>query len=397
MKFSNLLLCISVCLLFACKATQKSPEAIYEELQGKLIAAKAGDVIDIPAGTYEFTRPLSLDGIDNITIKGAGMDKTVLSFKGQTSGAEGLKITANNVTISDLSVLDTKGDCIKLQDCEGVTITNVKTSWTGGALPTNGGYGLYPVACKNVLIDNCVASFASDAGIYVGQSENVIVRNSYAHENVAGIEIENCVNAEVYNCKAENNTGGILVFDLPDLPKVNGHSCRVYDNEIINNNHENFAPEGNIVGTVPPGTGVILMAAKKVEVFNNKIIGHKTMGVSVSSYQITQRKWKSEEYDPFSYDIHFHDNAFERPENMMPDSTKDGGKLVYMLAKGATQDIVFDGIANPAKEDGPNICISESQEGLRFINVDAMNEYKGLSTDLSTLNCEGITLQEVVL
>lgn len=34
---------------------------------------------------------------------------------------------------------------------------------------------------------------------------------------MAGIEIENSLNAEVYENEATENTGGILVFDLPDL------------------------------------------------------------------------------------------------------------------------------------------------------------------------------------
>jgi hypothetical protein len=33
-----------------------------------------------------------------------------------------------------------------------------------------------------------------------------------------------------------------------------------YNNKIINNNSDNFAPEGNIVGEVPRGTGVIVQA-----------------------------------------------------------------------------------------------------------------------------------------
>ena len=38
---------------------------------------------------FLFSQSLSLDNKTHLTIKGKGMDKTVLSFKGQTSGAEG--------------------------------------------------------------------------------------------------------------------------------------------------------------------------------------------------------------------------------------------------------------------------------------------------------------------
>ena len=127
-------------------------------------------------------------------------------------------------------------------------MVNIRTEWTGGPKSTNGAYGLYPVESKDVLIDGCIAIGASDAGIYVGQSENIIVRNSRAHYNVAGIEIENSYYADVYDIIASHNTGGILVFDLPDLPQQGGHHVRVFRNKAIDNDTDNFAPEGNIVG-----------------------------------------------------------------------------------------------------------------------------------------------------
>ncbi len=398
--FTGLLL--AMLLFWGCQPKHKAPanieidEEMYAQLQKQLITAQPGDVIEIPAGIFEFDRPLSLDGIANVTIKGAGMDKTILSFKGQKIGAEGLKITADSVTILDLTVLDTKGDCIKIQDSKTVTLRNIKTAWSAGALATNGGYGIYPVACSNVLIENCEAAFASDAGIYVGQSTNVIVRGSYAHENVAGIEIENCINAEVYDCRAENNAGGILVFDLPDLQVINGHSCRVYRNKIINNNHKNFAPEGNIVGIVPPGTGIILLAAKNVEIFDNEIIGHKTIGTAIASYQITENPWNDKEYNPFSYDIYIHNNIYKRKPSL-PDLTKDFGKMVNVVFGGKPQDILYDGILDDTRSGANpmNICIRQSGENLRFANVDAANDFKNVNKDLAKYNCEKPALPAV--
>jgi len=365
-------------------------KAVYTELQEQLITAQPGDVIEIPEGVHEFDRPLSLDGISNVTLRGAGVEKSVLSFHHQKAGAEGLRITADSVTLEGFTVLDTKGDAIKLQDCAGITIRNVNTSWRGGADESNGGYGLYPVASRNVLIEDCEASYASDAGIYVGQCTDVVVRNCYAYENVAGIEIENCTKAEVYNNRSENNTGGILVFDLPELPAGNGRDCKIYDNEIIENNHSNFAPEGNIVGIVPPGTGVIILAAKEVEVYDNRIIGHKTIGTAIASYHITEKPWEDENYDPYSYDVHIHGNTYER-KRTVPDLSKDFGKMVNYLFPGKPQDILYDGIVDE-RRSGANpmsICIDQPGEGLRFANVDAANEFEQVSHDLSSYRCGG--------
>src|SRR5690606_17583393 len=124
-----------------------------------------------------------------------------------------------------------------------------------------GAYGLYPVQCTDVLIEDSVARAASDAGIYVGQSTNIIVRRNLAEYNVAGIEIENSFDADVHDNVARHNTGGVLVFNLPGLQVKNGARTRIFDNQIYENNTPNFAPPGNIVGKVPTGTGFASIAA----------------------------------------------------------------------------------------------------------------------------------------
>ena len=43
------------------------------------------------------------------------MDKTILSFKNQLSGAQGLSVTSNGITLRDFAVEDAKGDAIKVK------------------------------------------------------------------------------------------------------------------------------------------------------------------------------------------------------------------------------------------------------------------------------------------
>src|SRR5262249_47331620 len=157
-----------------------------------------------------------------------------------------------DVTIRDLAVEDARGDAIKAQGTKRMIFHNVRAEWTGGPKESNGSYGLYPVLCTDVVIEGCTAIGASDAGIYVGQSENIVVRRNVARQNVAGIEIENSIRADVSENQASDNAGGILVFTLPDLPKKDGRICRVFRNRVVANNHENFAPKGNTVASVPP-------------------------------------------------------------------------------------------------------------------------------------------------
>ena len=292
---------------------EAGPDA-QKKAQTALIEAKSGEVIEFGEGKFEFNSSLSCD-VSDITIRGQGPDKTILSFagQGQGTGGEGLSISSKEkCTVEDLAVEDAKGDAIKVNRCDGLVLRHVRTSWTGGPKTENGAYGLYPVLCKNVLIEDCVATDASDAGIYVGQSENIIVRRNRAENNVAGIEIENSVDADVYENVATGNTGGILVFSLPDLELKVGRNCRVYNNEIVANNHENFAPKGNAVANVPPGTGVMIMASRQVEVFDNKVENNDSVGLSICSYLVTQKPYdKDKGYDPFCDSIYVHHNKFD--------------------------------------------------------------------------------------
>ena len=248
----------------------------------QLETAQPGEVIRIPEGNFNFKRSLVMN-TDGVTILGQGMDKSVLSFSGQVAGAEGLSVNANEFTIEDLAIEDTIGDALKVNEGNNIVIRRVRTEWTRGPNVKNGAYGIYPVQTTNLLVEGSVAIAASDAGIYVGQSDNVIVKNNRAEYNVAGIEIENTTNADVFDNVATRNTGGILVFNMPQIPKE-GHSSRVFRNTIVANNTENFAAEGTAVSGVPKGTGVLINSNDRVEVFDNKIKDNQTANILISSY-----------------------------------------------------------------------------------------------------------------
>jgi parallel beta-helix repeat protein len=187
------------------------------ELQLRLIEATPGTVINLAAGRFEFTRGLSLDA-NRVTIRGAGPDATFLSFSGQTEPGEGLRVTGDDVRLEGFAVVDTRGDGIKSKGADRIIYRNLRVAWSGAPKTTNGAYGVNPVESKDVLIDGVTVRGASEAGIHVGQSRQVIVRNSRAEFNVAGIEIGNSSNVDVFGNVVTNNTVGILVFNLPDLP-----------------------------------------------------------------------------------------------------------------------------------------------------------------------------------
>jgi parallel beta-helix repeat protein len=216
-----------------------------------------------------------------------------------------------------------------------------------------------------VLIQNCKVSGGSDSGIYVGQSQNIVVRNNEVYDNVAGIEIENSYSADVYGNKAHNNTAGVLVFSLPQLQQEGGHSIRVYSNTITDNNTENFAAMGDIVHIVPAGTGSFVMACDHVEVFDNTFTNNKTGATGIISYYDSQLTINDPKYYAYPSNVYFHDNTF-MGNGTSPDVASQFGLL---LASGESAfpgmrvpDSIYDGVLDPSKGSGPNpmqICIKE--------------------------------------
>jgi len=351
-----------------------------QQLQTAMIGARPGDTIALARGRFDLTQGLSLD-VDRVTVRGAGQDRTILSFAGQRRGAEGLLVTSNGVMLRDFAVEDARGDAIKVRDCQGITFHGVRAEWTRGPDSHNGAYGLYPVNCSDVLIEQSIARGASDAGIYVGQSRNIIVRDSIAENNVAGIEIENCFNADVFNNTAQHNTGGILVFDLPDLQQHGGHAVRVFHNRIQSNNTPNFAAQGAIVGGVPAGAGVIVMANRDVVVFDNDIGDNGTANVIVTSFWTT---FEDPNYNPLPRNVMIRNNRFGNT-GFAP--TGDIAALAH--AGVALPDVLWDGVTTYAAGGVPH------SENVRIVMRDNRSSRGGIGTFLSMgLPASGTPLTE---
>ena len=408
MRIELLLSLSALILLAACSKEQaptrdSSPNEFQKDLQTRLINAKAGDVIEIPEGFHELTRSLSLN-VSGVTLRGQGMDKTVLSFKNQVQGAEGLLVNASDFTIEDMAIEDTPGDGIKINEGKNIVIRRLRTEWTGGPDESNGAYGIYPVQTENVLIEECVAIASSDAGIYVGQSKNIVVRNNRAEFNVAGIEIENSFNADVYGNIAVNNTGGILVFNMPALPQP-GHSTRIFQNTIKNNNTDNFGAEGTPVASVPAGSGVVINSNDKVEIFDNDIADNDTANVIISSYFATGyfgQQESVEDYDPYPEAIYVYGNRFEGGGSSPDGLDLKALKVAMFGITGSFPDVIWDGYVNPDKADadgflhGENaICLDNGDA--EVLNVDLPNKSADIVVGSAQHACQLEKLPAVVL
>ncbi|MFY3744122.1 parallel beta-helix domain-containing protein [Anaeromyxobacter sp. Red801] len=366
-----------------------------DRIQGAVALAPDGATFVFGPGTFRFTNALEVTA-NGVTIRGAGRDATVLDFAAQV-GAEGVGASGDAFTLSDLSIRDTAGNGVKVVGSTGVTIRNVGVSWTRPDLSTHGGYGIYPVQSTDVLIEGCFTSGATDTGIYVGQSQNIVVRNNEATGNVAGVEIENSYDADVHGNHLHGNTAGVLVFDLPGLPQQGGHAVRVFDNRILDNDHANFAPAGGIVAIVPAGSGVVVMANHDVEVFGNTIQGNQTAAVGVISYLLTGQA-PPDGYDPFPRRVHVHGNTITGNGTAPDEATPLGAALAQVRTALGTDlpDVVWDGIPDPtgSGENPQEICVAA---GASWLSLGAASDPWAPNPDDTAFRCTLDPLPAVVL
>jgi parallel beta-helix repeat protein len=352
MRMPALLIAAASALALAAPAHAKTiavaaGEGAQARLQEALIVAEPGDVVELGAGRFVLTDGLSLD-VKGVTVRGNGMDATVLDFSGQKGAGEGLLVTSDEVTLRDFAVENTKGDGIKSKGADNIVYYRVRVTWTGGPKETNGAYGIYPVSSTGVLVDGCKVSGASDAGIYVGQSKAITVRYNFVENNVAGIEIENSRDALVIDNFVTRNTGGILVFDLPNLPVMGGGNTLITNNTVVGNDTQNFAPKGNIVASVPTGTGIMIMANDGVGVMRNRIDGNPTAAIMVVSYP---KPFVDTRYNPLPRSIVLAHNALGRNAN---NPQIPGGAEIAAAFGGRLPQVLWDGLGNPPGADTGN-------------------------------------------
>lgn len=377
--------------VFACSSTPSGPPAptcptgvlctsfassdSEQKIADAFATAKDGQLILFGEGTFKLTNTLII-AANKVTVRGQGMGKTILDFKGQKAGAEGIFADGvKDIVLESFTVRDTAGNGVKVLGATGVTFRKMEATWTGLEPSEHGPYGLYPVKSKNVLIEDSKVSGASDSGIYLGQSDHAVLRRNEAYENVAGIEIENTFFADVYENDSHDNTGGILVFDLPGLPQLGGHDVRVYKNKIHGNNTKNFAPVGNIIGLIPRGTGFFVMANDNVEVFQNAFDDNLTVHSAVISYYVADVEIKDPNYYPYPKRVHIHDNTYG-PGGTLPDATKQIGILLATATESFPNKVVpqvlYDGIVDAKITTNPEnpmqICI-QNNGGSAFANL----------------------------
>ncbi len=319
-----------------------------KSIQSALSEPKAGETICLCPGEYEITRELNVAATRDVTVKGIGdtPEDTVLDFAKQEVGDDGMTATGDGITIENFWVKNTPGNGIVVTGAEDVTFRKIKVTWDAGAVTENGAYAVYPTRSNRILVEECEVIGASDAGVYVGQSTNAIVRNNKVHQNVAGIEVENTTGAEVYGNEMFDNTAGLFIPLLQNLERKESVGTWAHDNDIHDNNRENFGETGSVISFLPEGTGVLMIGADKVQLNDNKIKNNNGVGVMIIGLdtfdQVTDNKSPDPETDKFSEEIYLFNNEFDG----------NGGMPFGILAgisPAPLEDVLWDGFENTEK------------------------------------------------
>jgi parallel beta-helix repeat protein len=237
--------------------------------------AQKGDLIRVFPGTYKETVYIDKD---HISFQGVIQDGNWPTLEGEGKLNDAFLYSGNFITIENFKIQNYKGNGIMGQSGNNFVLSN---NW----VINTGVYGIFPEYGKNGLIERNILTGIEDAAIYVGMCDNVDVRFNEVYGNVAGIEIENCRHSLVENNNVYNNSGGILAFITPGLPIKTCYDVIIRNNFVYNNNHENFGAPGSIVSFLPPGTGIIVMAADEVTIENNIIYGNDNLGIAIVDHK----------------------------------------------------------------------------------------------------------------
>lgn len=250
------------------------PVTAGDSIQAAVNRAKPGDIIEVASGVYKESVVINNE---RITLRGRPGD-TYPILDGENKRNDGVISSGSGFKIQNFRIQNYKGNGVMTQGANDVVIRDIEVRYTGI-------YGIYPTRGRNILVERTVTWGIADAGIYIGMCENVDVRFNEVFASVAGIEGENSTNVLIERNSVHDNSGGILVFNLPGLPVKHGENTIIRNNTIVANNLKNFGPEGSIVATVPPGSGIILLAADKVTIENNVISDNQSGGIIIADHE----------------------------------------------------------------------------------------------------------------
>jgi len=255
---------------------QSNVIVVSTTIQAAVDAAHPGDIIRVPPGIY---RENVLVTKNNITIKGqssAILDGTdLLGNSGITVRPLSPSARVSGFRLSGLQIQNYSENGVILIRVDYFQIDN-------GKYINNEEYGIFPILSSHGLIRSNQVSGSDDTGIYIGQSQDVIIKDNYVHDCTVGIEAELSSNITVQNNQAIDNSIGMTAEVLPGLSVTVTTNVQIIDNTFDNNNRANPVTDPtDILSQLPSGSGLLIFGADHVRVRDNNVVRNNSVGIAV--------------------------------------------------------------------------------------------------------------------
>src|SRR6266487_3489922 len=260
LTFASLLIIISssFAIIRPVKA-QANIVVVTTTIQAAVDAAKPGDTVRVPPGIYHEN---VLVAKNNITIKGrpgAIMDGTGLpGNSGITVRSSTPSVRINGFTLTGLQIQNYSGNGVILVRVDNFQIDH-------GNYVNNDEYGIFPILSSHGLIEFNQVSGSNDTGIYIGQSQDAVIKANYVSDCTVGIDVELSSNITVQDNTALGNTIGMTTEVLPGLSVTVTTNIQIIRNVFSRNNRQNPVTDPTeFLSQLPSGAGLLIIGSDNV-------------------------------------------------------------------------------------------------------------------------------------
>ena len=259
----------------------------YTKIQDAIVASSPGDTVFVYSGTYNgdvsVNKPLNLIGEnkDTTIIRGSGTADTVL-------------VTSDGVNIMRFSV-ENSGFGIGLSGIRLFAVQNCYVT-NNSVYGNDRGISLW-VAFNNVVENNNVSNNENGIYLWTTVSHSNLIANNEIWDNTAGIYVDESYNNTITGNIITNNDYGINLLSssyntihsnlmVGNGVFISGSSVTHWNTHIIGtSNTVNGKPVHywkNVTGgSIPLGTGQVILANSSNIVINNQNVSNGSVGIEV--------------------------------------------------------------------------------------------------------------------